>query len=103
MRLAISNEASVHVHMDEIPTITIYSHHKPMEQIILATQSLSYEQVNEALALYAEQHDTIVGTVIGVSMRAAVFTPVKNWGRDNKEPASIYFVSWDEIQTLLNI
>ncbi len=104
MRLDVFYKGSVHAAMDEIPTITIHSRHKPMEQIILATQGLSHEQVNEALTLYAEQHDTIVGTVIGVSMEAAVFTPVENWDRDNnKEPASIYFISWDEIQTLLNI
>lgn len=90
--------------MDEIPTITIYSRYNPMEQIILATQGLSREQVDEALALYATQHSTEAGTILGVTMEAAVFTPVENWSRDNNnEPAPICFVPWDEIRRLLNI
>lgn len=71
---------------------------------MLGMQDLTREQVDEALELYAKQHDTIVGTVLGVTTDAAVFTPVTNWDRHtNPEPADIHFVSWEEIRTLLGI
>ena len=102
--LAIAGEGSIHVCMDEIPTITIYSRYNPMEQIILATQGLNHTYVDKALVLYAEQHDTHVGTILGVTMNAAVFTPVENWTRDlGFEDNTVHFVTWEEIRSLIGI
>lgn len=67
-------------------------------------QDLTIEQVNEALELYAQQHGIVVGTVLGVTVNATVFTPVMDWNRDtNPEPADIHFIPWEEIRTLLGI
>ena len=102
--LAIPGEGSVHVRMDEIPTITIYTRGHPLEAMILGMQDLTIEQVDEALELYAQKHYTVVGTVLGVTTDAAVFTPVTDWSRDtNPEPADIHFIPWEEIRTLLGI
>ncbi|MCB9980753.1 MAG: hypothetical protein H6863_06435 [Rhodospirillales bacterium] len=88
--------------MDEIPTITIYTRGHPLEAMILGMQDLTSKQVDEALKLYAQKHDTIVGTMLGVTANTAVFTPVADWNRDtNPEPADIHFVPWGEIRRLL--
>ncbi|MGN7439365.1 MAG: hypothetical protein ACTHOO_12065 [Alcanivorax sp.] len=90
--------------MDEIPTITIYTRGHPLETMILGIQDLTREQVGEALRLYAQQHDTVVGTILGVTVNAAVFTPITDWDRhNNPEPADIHFIPWEEIRTLLGI
>ncbi|MCB9983629.1 MAG: hypothetical protein H6861_08180 [Rhodospirillales bacterium] len=90
--------------MDEIPTITTYTRGHPLETMILGMQDLTIGQMDEALELYAKQHDTVVGAVLGVTTDAAVFTPMADWARQsNPEPAGICFVSWDEIRALLQI
>ncbi len=90
--------------MDEIPTITIYTRGHPLEETILGMQDLTREQIDKALELYAGQHNTVVGTILGVTADAAVFTPVTNWDRhSNPEPADIHFIPWKEIRTLLGI
>ena len=102
--LAIADEGSIHVCMDEIPTITIYTRGHPLETRILGMQDLTREQVGKALELYAKQHDTVVGTVLGVTAGAVVFTPVTNWNRNsNPEPADIHFIPWEKIRELLGI
>ncbi len=90
--------------MDDIPTITIYTRGHPLEAMILGMQDLTSEQVDAALELYAKQHDTVVGTVLGITTDAAVFTPITDWDRhSNPEPADIHFVPWEEIRVLLGI
>lgn len=88
--------------MDKIPTVTIYKRGSPLEATILGMQKLSMAQVDAALEVYAKQHDTVVGTVLGVTNDAAVFTSASEWRLDhNPEPDDIHFVSWEEIRTLL--
>ncbi len=90
--------------MDEIPTITIYTRNDLLESIILHLENLDTTQIDNALMIYAEQHGTVVGTVIGVTTRGAVFTPMTDWDRNsNLEPADIHFVPWDMIRALLGI
>lgn len=89
--------------MDDIPTITIYTRGHAFEKMILGMQNMSLEQVDEALELYAQRRNTVVGTVLGVTTEAAVFTQVTGWSRDkNNEPADIHFVTWEEIRSLLS-
>lgn len=100
--LAFHLKGSLHVFMDEIPTVTIYTRGSPLEAMILGMHKLSMAEVDAALELYTEQHDTVVGTVLGVTNDAAVFTSATDWRRDhNPEPADIHFVPWEEIHTLL--
>lgn len=102
--LAIAGAGSIHVRMDEIPTITIYSRGHPLETIILGMNKLDMGQIDSALEIYAEQNATVVGTVLGVTNDAAVFTSVINWDQhSNPDPADIHFVTWEEIRSLLGI
>lgn len=88
--------------MDEIPTIQVFKRYRPMEVIVLATQGLDRSQVDEALEKYAQIHDLEVGTILGVTMGAAVFTPVPDWDHeDNPDPADVYFVEWETIHIIL--
>ena len=88
--------------MKEITTVTIYTRGSPLEAKLLGMHKLSLAQMDTALTLYAEQHDTVVGTMLGVTNDAAVFTSATDWHRDhNPEPADIHFVSWGEIHALL--
>jgi hypothetical protein len=102
--LAIAGEGSIHVCMDEIPTITIYSRGHPLETIILGMNKLNMGQVDAALEIYAEQHGTVVGTILGVTNDSAVFTPTENWTRDlGFEDNTVHFVTWEDIRSLLSI
>lgn len=102
--LAIAGEGSIHVCMDEIPTITIYSRGHPLETIILGMNKLNMGQVDAALEIYAEHNGTVVGSILGVTNDATVFTPTENWTRDlGFDDNTVHFVTWEEIRSLLGI
>lgn len=104
--LAIPVEPGLHVRMDndDVPFIQIFTRYSPGETLILGVQGLSIVQMEEALALYAARHNTSVGTILGVTVQGAIFTPTKNWQRgQNTEPTPVRIVTWNEMRALLDI
>ena len=102
--LAIAGEGSIHVCMDEIPTITIYSRGHAGETDILQQHRLSRCDVEHALARYGALQEAEPCVLLGVSDFAVVFTFADTWDPDRKtDPADIHFLSWDVIKSLLGI
>ena len=81
--------------MAEIPIYRVYTLGSAAEDAFLAEYGLSWEQVGIALQRYAEQKNMIVGTIIGASVDGVIFTPVKDWQRDNGL-IDITIVPWRE-------
>ena len=102
--LAIAEERSIHVCMDEIPTITIYSRGHAGETDILQQQGLSRSDVENALTRYGALQEAPPCVLLGVSNFAVVFTFADTWDPDRKtDPADIHFLSWKMIKSLLGI
>jgi hypothetical protein len=90
--------------MAEIPTYRIHTPGSPGEAELLAAHGLSREQVETALRLYAAREGAVVGTVLGVSVDGAIFTPVADWRLDSTTGdgfTDITIVPWDRILDLL--
>lgn len=102
--LAIAGEGSIHVCMDEIPTITIYSRGHAGEAGILQQHGLSRSDVENALVRYGALQEADPCILLGVSDFAVVFTFADTWDPDRKtDPADIHFLSWEMIKSLLDI
>lgn len=90
--------------MTEIPTYRIHTPGSPGEAELLAAHGLLWEQVETALRLYTAREGAVVGTVLGVSVDGAIFTPVVDWRPDRPTDdgfTDITIVPWAEITLLI--
>ncbi len=85
--------------MAEIPIYQVYTPGSAAGDAFLAEYDLSWEQVGIALQRYAKQKNAKVGTIIGTSVDGVIFTPVKDWQRDNGL-IDITIVPWLEVLDL---
>lgn len=72
------------------------------EATLLAVNKITKDQIADALRIYAERENAIVGTILGVSFDGVIFTPVEGW-HPNREDAftDICIVPWIQIHELL--
>ena len=101
--LAIAGEGSIHVCMDEIPTITIYSRGHAGETDILQQHGLSRSDVEHALARYSALHDLEPCILLGVSDFAVFFTFSEEWDPTKHNDSEVRLLFWDVIHMLLGI
>lgn len=85
--------------MAEIPIYQVYSPDSDAGNAFLAEYGLSWEQVSIAVQRYAEQQNTTVGTIIGASIDGVIFTPIKDWQRENGL-IDIAIMPWREVLDL---
>lgn len=84
--------------MDEIPTYTIYTPGSEGEQTLLSAHGLTKRKLNKAVKAYAKQEGVIIGTLLGISVDGVVYTPEKNWSRDNSEGlTTIKIIPWSRL------
>lgn len=84
--------------MDEIPTYTIYTPGSEGEAALLSVHGLNQRKLNKAIKAYAKREDATIGTLLGISVDGVVYTPEKDWSRDNAEGlTTIKIIPWPQL------
>lgn len=85
-----------------VDTYQVHTRGSVGEAALLAVNKLTKDQIADALRIYAERENAVIGTILGVSVDGVIFTPVEGWHPNRKDAfTDICIVPWIQIHELL--